>query len=84
MPVNQWSVGLCAAGTLLVATTRVAFRRKADAPFRFAYFFSWPVLGTGLIWLAQPENENMVETLYRNGHIDKAKYDELKAKHDRT
>ena len=61
MPVNKLSVGLCSIGALCVATCRSAFQKKADTPFRIAYFFSWPVLGTGLILLAQPENENMVE-----------------------
>ena len=61
MPVTKVSTGLCVVGAGLVAACRLAWAKKATNPFRFAYFFSWPTLGTGLILMAQPENENMVE-----------------------
>mmetsp|Transcript_8962 Transcript_8962/g.16681 ORF Transcript_8962/g.16681 Transcript_8962/m.16681 type:complete len:86 (-) Transcript_8962:138-395(-) len=83
MPVTKLSVGLTTAGALCVAACRLAWHKKATTPFRFAYFFSWPTLGTGLILLAQPENNNMVERLYKAGHIDKQKYEELMAKHEK-
>merc|ERR1711985_177517 len=82
MPVTKVSTGLCVVGAGLVAACRLAWAKKATNPFRFAYFFSWPTLGTGLILMAQPENENMVEKLYKAGHIDKDKYEELRAKHE--
>ena len=55
------SVGLTAVGAACVATCRAAYARKSNTLFRYTYFWSWPLLGTGLILLAQPENENMVE-----------------------
>ena len=68
MPVTKLSVGLTTAGALCVAACRLAWHKKATTPFRFAYFFSWPTLGTGLILLAQPENNNMVEVSRPNRH----------------
>ena len=68
MPVTKLSVGLTTAGALCVAASRLAWHKKATTPFRFAYFFSWPTLGTGLILLAQPENNNMVEVSRPNRH----------------
>ncbi|WZN65537.1 hypothetical protein HKI87_12g70970 [Chloropicon roscoffensis] len=84
MPVTKTSLGLCAAGSALVATCRYAWKKKIDTLYRFAYFFQYPVLGAGVLMSVQPENESMIEKLYRTGHIDKNKYEELRAKHEST
>lgn len=61
MPVTKTSLGLCAAGSALVATCRYAWKKKIDTLYRFAYFFQYPVLGAGVLMSVQPENESMIE-----------------------
>ena len=61
MPVTKTSLGLCAAGSALVAPCRYAWKKKIDTLYRFAYFFQYPVLGAGVLMSVQPENESMIE-----------------------
>ena len=60
-PGRDWAseLGLLAVGAACLAGAVQAWRAKATAPFRLAYFLAWPTFGSAVVLLALPETREM-------------------------
>ena len=63
MPVTPTNELIAGAGVLTALGGVLAWRRRARTPFGFAYFFTWPLLGSGVILLLQPTPEAVTKAL---------------------
>mmetsp|Transcript_12820 Transcript_12820/g.21764 ORF Transcript_12820/g.21764 Transcript_12820/m.21764 type:complete len:92 (-) Transcript_12820:295-570(-) len=78
MPWSTRDGTIFAVGAMFTASAVVAFKRKATTPFKIAYFFAWPTLGSGTILLMQPDRDALEKKLRSKGMIDDASMDEAR------
>jgi hypothetical protein len=63
MPVTDANALLAGTGVFTALGGVWAWRRRARTPFGLAYFFTWPLLGSGIILLLQPTPDAFAKTL---------------------
>eukprot|EP00240_Pyramimonas_obovata_P009050 CAMPEP_0118923566 /NCGR_PEP_ID=MMETSP1169-20130426/2047_1 /TAXON_ID=36882 /ORGANISM="Pyramimonas obovata, Strain CCMP722" /LENGTH=94 /DNA_ID=CAMNT_0006864579 /DNA_START=320 /DNA_END=604 /DNA_ORIENTATION=+ len=78
MPWEVQNGTLFAVGAMFTASAVVAFKRKATTPFKVAYFFAWPTLGSGTILLLQPDKDALEQKLRAKGLVDDASMGEAR------
>lgn len=59
MPVDVEDWGLLAAGLALAGSATVFYKRKQTRAFKWAYFLTWPTLGTAVLLTTMPDRESM-------------------------
>ncbi|KDD73074.1 hypothetical protein H632_c2565p1 [Helicosporidium sp. ATCC 50920] len=67
MPVDVEDWGLLAAGLALAGSATVFYKRKQTRAFKWAYFLTWPTLGTAVLLTTMPDRESMEQKLRSKG-----------------
>lgn len=66
-PPAARDAALLTAGMLLVGASTVFYRRKMTRPFKMAYFFAWPVLGSAVVLNASPDPSKVRDEVEAEG-----------------
>ena len=63
MPLTVRDATLLGFGCLFTGAATFFYRRKQTAPFKLAYFFAWPTLGSSIILIGMPSDEKLKREL---------------------
>jgi hypothetical protein len=61
MPLTVNDGAMLGAGMLCVSGAALFYRQKKTLPFKIAYFLSWPVLGSAMIYAWGPSEQEMAQ-----------------------
>lgn len=67
MPYSARDGLLLGAGISCVAGASLFYRRRQTLPFKVAYFLSWPILGSAIILLGTPTEQQILKRLEQGG-----------------
>lgn len=70
MPLTVQEGAIIGAGMTSAAAATFFYKRKQTLPFKLAYFVSWPLLGTALMWAVAPRNDKLIERMEREGLVN--------------